>query len=24
VLVLDRNHPLWKDLLDYATGYGAQ
>lgn len=23
-LVLDRNHPLWKDLLDYATGKGQE
>ena len=24
VLVLDSNHPLWKDLLNYATGYAGQ
>ena len=23
-LVLDQNHPLWKDLLKYATQYGTQ
>ena len=24
VLVLDSNHPLWKDLLNYATTYAGQ
>ena len=24
MLVLDSNHPLWKDLLNYATTYAGQ